>query len=759
VPQPPQLTVSVQYQSTQTAGDLNVVIVGWVGSSAQVGSVSDKNGNSYQLAVGPTVVPNVMSQAIYYAKNIKGDTSGTNIVTATFTSAAPSPDIRILEYSGVDTVNPVDVTAAYSDGNSLSSTLPSFTGNLATTFAPDLLVAGNTVVGVTLGPGANFTQRILTHPDGNIAEDRVVTVPGSFGVSTGEVDSSDQWVMQVVAFRAAASQPTDTTPPTVSITPPAGGTGTIIVTVNALDAGTGVAGVQLQVDGIPFGTAATASPYTFSLNTANFANGTHTLKASAWDFAKNTGYSSPVSVSFNSTGQPQQFGIWSNVINLPIVTVNSVLLPNGNVLFWDGESFGATAIVWNPIANTVDWVPAPSDIFCSGNEQLADGRIIVVGGSITDHTGLPAANVFDGNTESWTMLPNMGFPRWYPTATTLPDGRVIVISGEINCSGCDALIEDIYNPSTNSWSQLTGAPFPYNYNYPHSFVLPDGRVLVAATTEQAIVSQVLDLKATAWTSVGGPTALNGGSSAMYLPYKILKSGHFDNPDLAVTPSTATAYVLDMSQATPAWRQVASMAFTRTYHNTTLLPDGNVLVTGGGTTTGLDDVAHAVFAAELWSPTTETWTTLASMNVPRLYHSEALLLPDGRVLISGGGRFDDNNAPTYQYSAQIFSPPYLFKNSGLRPTISSAPSQLMYGQNFTVVTPDAARITKVSLIRFGSVTHDINMSQRFLPLSFSVGSGLLTVTAPVDSNLAPPGNYMLFLVDATGVPSVAAVVHF
>jgi len=751
--------VAVTYtQAAQAAGDLNVVVVGWSDSTANVSSVADTEGNVYQLAVGPMVVPGALSQAIYYANGIKAANAGANVVTVRFTAPATSPDVRILEYSGIDAANPVDVTAANSDGITYSSTLPSFTGIVTTTHAPDLLLAANTVAGWTSGPGANFTQRILTVPDANLVEDRIVTVPGVVSASSGSVNASDEWVMQMVAFRAATSQPPDTTPPTVSIVPPTGTTGTITVTVSASDTGTGVAGVQLQVDGVPFGTAATASPYTFSLNTATFANGTHTLTASATDFANNTGFANPVQVTFNSTGRPDLFGLWSDVITLPIVTVNSVLLPNGKVLLWDGEAFGATAIVWNPTMNTVDWVPAPSDIFCTGMEQMADGRIIVVGGTVADHVGLPAANVFDSTTESWTVLPNMAFSRWYPTATILPDGRVMVTSGEQNGVGSDALIEDIYDPSTNSWSQLNSAPFPYDYYYPHNFVLPDGRVLAAATTNGPIVSQVLDLSASTWTGVGG-AAENGGSSAMYLPYKILKMGHYDDADQVGAASVGTAYVLDMSQTSPAWRQVASMAFTRTYHNSTLLPDGTVLVTGGGTTTTSGDVANAVLPAELWSPTTETWTTFASMSVPRLYHSEALLLPDGRVLISGGGRFNNDNESVYQYSAQFFSPPYLFKNSGLRPTIASAPSTLSYGQNFTVVTPNAAQIAQVSLIRFGSVTHDINMSQRFLPLSFTAGSGSLSIVAPANANLAPPGNYMLFIVDTTGVPSVAAIVNF
>jgi hypothetical protein len=744
------LSVPVQYAAAQAAGHLNVVIVGWNDTVAQVSSVTDSVGNAYQLAVGPTLLNGVLSQSIYYAKNIL-PAAGANTVTVTFSRSAQYPDVRVLEYAGIDSAIPLDVVAAAAGNGTTSSC-----GAVTTTNATDLLIGANTVTTWTSGAGVNFARRLVTSPDGDIAEDRIVTAVGSYN-ATAPLATPGAWVMQMVAFRAA---PPDTTPPTASIVAPTAGatlTGTASVTVSAADQGSGVAGVQLQVDGVPVGVVASISPYTFSLNTANFGNGTHTLTASAVDFANNIGNAGSVSVTFSNSnpGNPIQSGVWSGTVPLPIVSVHSALLPNGKILMSDGQSLGATAIVWDPATNTTDWVTVPVNIFCNAMEQMANGRILVVGGHDAAHVGLSAANIFDPSTESWTVLPNMAYPRWYPTVTMLPDGRFMVTSGETNCAECDEKIPEIYNPTTNSWSQLSNAPFFFPY-YPHVFLLPDGRVLVPADAEAPIVSEVLDLNAPVWTAVGG-TAVDGGSTAMYLPAKFLKVGTSVDPDQATRPSVATAYVLDMTQTYPSWRQVTSMFLPRTYHNTTLLPDGTVLVTGGGTTTGATDITHAVLPAELWSPGTETWTILASMSAPRLYHSEALLLPDGRVIAYGGGRFNGVNEPTDQLSAEFFAPPYLFK--GPRPIITSAPAQLAYGQNFSVQTPDAWRIAKVSLIRFGSVTHAINMSQRFLPLSFVAGSGSLTVTAPVNANLAPPGNYMLFVVDTNGVPSVAAVVHF
>src|SRR5215475_3265669 len=349
----------------------------------------------------------------------------------------------------------------------------------------------------------------------------------------------------------------------------------------------------------------------------------------------------------------------------------------------------------------------------------------------------------------------MHSPRWYPTTTVLPDGRVLVTAGEMNGPRDTALIPEIYDPQTNVWTALSKARLDLPY-YPHMFVLPDGRMLAAATSEDPIASQVLDLSTQTW-SIVDPLPVDGGSSVMYRLGKVMKSGTSNDPDMPVFASAATTYVLDMTKPSPAWRQTAPMAFPRTYATLTLLPDGTVLVTGGGVTTAVGGVSGAVFEAERWSPDTETWTTMARMQTPRLYHSTALLLPDGRVLSVGGGRFtqDDATDPN-QLSAEFYAPPYLFK--GTRPTMSAAPATATYGGTITVQTPDAGRIATVSLLRLGAATHAFNMDQRFLRLTFTAGNGALTVQAPATANLAPPGYYMLFVLDTNDVPSVAAILQ-
>jgi hypothetical protein len=154
--------------------------------------------------------------------------------------------------------------------------------------------------------------------------------------------------------------------------------------------------------------------------------------------------------------------------------------------------------------------------------------------------------------------------------------------------------------------------------------------------------------------------------------------------------------------------------------------------------------------------TGQWSTMASMQVPRLYHSTALLLPDGRVLSAGGGRPASYSAGVDNWNVEIYSPPYLFK--GARPIITSAPSRLSYGVAFSVQTPDAANITDVTLVRLSSVTHSFNMNQRFNRLSFTRAAGMLSITAPSGPNTTPPGHYMMFILNGNGVPSIAKIVQ-
>jgi hypothetical protein len=205
-----------------------------------------------------------------------------------------------------------------------------------------------------------------------------------------------------------------------------------------------------------------------------------------------------------------------------------------------------------------------------------------------------------------------------------------------------------------------------------------------------------------------------------------------------------------------------MAFGRRQHNLTVLADGTVLATGGNSSgAGLVDLNAGVYAAEQWNPASGQWRTLAAESITRQYHSTALLLPDGRVLSSGGGICGTCDQVGYLgKNAQIFSPPYLFQADGTlapRPTIDSAPVATSYGAAMEIATANPGSIQKVALVRLGAVTHSNNMEQRYIPLSFTAGAASLTASAPANANIAPPGFYMLFIIDANGVPSAARMV--
>jgi hypothetical protein len=393
-------------------------------------------------------------------------------------------------------------------------------------------------------------------------------------------------------------------------------------------------------------------------------------------------------------------------------------------------------------------------MFCAGHVLLADGRLLVAGGHISDMHGLPNTNIFDPNTETWVVAPPMHYARWYPTLTTLANGEVLSLSGEDE-NGNLVGPPEVWNGS--SWRVLTG-PFPTIPDYPRLFLAPDGRVFYAG---EMPVSAFIDVAgAGSWTN--GPTTRFGrnrdyAAAVSYAPGKVLLLG-------GGIPPTATAEVIDLNQGSPTWSFTGTMKYARRHADATVLPDGTVLVTGGvssGDTSkaGFNDLSSAVYAAELWNPATGTWTTLASSRIPRGYHGTTMLLPDGRVLHSGSGDAMGPGGVPYpdQRNAEIFSPPYLFL--GDRPTITSATGEVGYGGAITIQSPNAADIARVTLVQFSSVTHAMNMNQHFVELSFGPqGGGSVTATAPRGSTTAPAGHYMLFVLNRRGVPSVAKIVH-
>ena len=431
-------------------------------------------------------------------------------------------------------------------------------------------------------------------------------------------------------------------------------------------------------------------------------------------------------------------GQWSSVQQWPVVSVHSHLLPTGQVMFYP---YSDDVHLWDPATGNIFRGPlAGYNLFCTGHSFLADGRLLVTGGHISNEVGLPNTSIYDPFSNTWTRLPEMNAGRWYPTNTTLANGDVLVVSGTIDRTVWVNPLPQVWQVASGAWRDLVDAQTSLPL-YPFMYLAPNGRVFNAGPNQ---ASSYLDTAGTgAWTPVADSNfgLRDYGSSVLYDTGKVLIVGGGD-------PPTNTAEVIDLT-GQPSWRQVSPMSIARRHLNATLLPDGMVLVTGGTSGPGFNNASTPVFATELWDPATDTWTTLAPApnNQFRGYHSTALLLPDGRVLSSGG-----DEHPT----AEIYSPPYLF--NGARPAITGAPARVGYGEAFAVNTPDAGSIELVTLLRLSSVTHAFNMEQRIVRPAFSTVAGGLSVIAPSDPNVAPPGYYMLFILNDKGVPSTARVVR-
>jgi hypothetical protein len=293
--------------------------------------------------------------------------------------------------------------------------------------------------------------------------------------------------------------------------------------------------------------------------------------------------------------------------------------------------------------------------------------------------------------------------------------------------------------------------------YPRLHLLPDGKVLYSGS---GTGSRTFNPATGTWSAVLASTNYAGtrtyGTSVL-LPLR--PSAGYKAVAMILgggDPATATTELLDTSVTPLRWVYGPSMSQPRIEMSATILPNGKVLAMGGSKNN--EDATTASLNADLYDPQTNTFSSAGANAFPRLYHSTALLLPDATVLLAGG----NPTRGTYESRMEIYSPPYLFNGDGsaaLRPAITSVPPGAVgYGSTFQVQTPDAADIASVVLVRPGAATHAFDMDQRLVELSFSAGAGELTATAPPNGNIAPPGYYMLFILNAAGVPSIASFIQ-
>jgi len=443
---------------------------------------------------------------------------------------------------------------------------------------------------------------------------------------------------------------------------------------------------------------------------------------------------------------------------MPINPVHAALMRTGKVLVVSGSGNVAgnlkyEAGVWDPETDAVTTQPLTWDMFCNGMVVLPDGRPFVISGTLAydPFRGTPQTAAYDPESKQFVDLENMAHGRWYPTATTLADGKVMVFSGLSETGPTNTTVE-IYSPHSG-WSQeyQSGWVPPL---YPRMHLLPNGNVFYSGPTRASTTfnTTTKTWSPTATTNYGGSRSY--GTSVL-LP---LRPANGYRPRVMIfgggNPATATTEIIDLSSTTPSWQYGPSMSQPRVQMNAVILPDGKVLAVGGSKND--EDASTASLNGDLFDPEAGTMSTLAQNAYPRLYHSVALLLPDGRVWLAGG----NPARGTYEAHTEIYSPPYLFLGDGSpapRPAITDAPGVIGYGSTFQVQTGSAAEVASVVLVRPGAVTHAFDMDQRLVGLSFTATNGALSVTGPPDGGVAPPGYYMLFLVNSSGVPSVASMV--
>lgn len=480
--------------------------------------------------------------------------------------------------------------------------------------------------------------------------------------------------------------------------------------------------------------------------------------------------------------------------------------PNvGNGTLWDpSKGYGPSSFtdVPPPVVDPDGPGPQPAGvapIYCSGQSLLANGEVLVTGGNLvfpngvsdpaySDWAGLNRAFTFNPWTERWTQQPQMNDGRWYPTQVLLADGRTIVIGGYGDAAPGGALNFDfeIFNPgsgpgSVGSFSRHPEVTLPDQLLYPHLFTLPDEKVLIAgpAPKHSALIDAGDAGDPVTWTNLERSNGPRNGGNAVLQPgtwrgsWKVTQLGGYGyklDAGQPVRPPTATTETLNVKKADEGWKMDSPLNISRDYQNTVLLPDRSMVTVGGGYGANDADGVYAIDSdgarrqVELFDPDTGKWRLGPAQMEDRGYHATAVLLPDGRVFSGGDNKhpLEPNGDNSRTDTAEIYSPPYLFK--GKRPVIKKAPKKVSWKQPLKITTKGKSKATSAVMVAPAATTHGNDMNQRLVPLKLKKTkkkkgkkknrSNGLHAVAPPSAGVAPPGYYMLFVLNKKGVPSVA-----
>lgn len=525
----------------------------------------------------------------------------------------------------------------------------------------------------------------------------------------------------------------------------------------------------------------------------------------------------PLLSGVTPTATAHSEGMWLPTMDWPINAIHMVLLPSGKLLSYGtrpyendgglGNQDGGANVLWDPseadgkVFNVTRFSTTTTtqvNSFCSSATILADGKVLTAGGSGGFIGGRTSSTFMSGlyspetnRTERQTSF-DTADARWYSTMITLADGRPILLGGMVpysegswasqSSNNLAALTPEIFTAG-KGWSFLTGAysteafgMYRTRNEFPHAWVAPNGEVFgISSDVMWALNPAGSGSIRTVGTFKGGAVVGNGGaggtrslpnvgssttSAVMFAPGKALQMGGngYWVADGSHLWSSSAATVIDFNNpSAPVLTETGEMQRSRRFFNATVLPDGKVFA-NGGSSYGNNDGAYARLNGEMWDPATGQWTLMAAQTKARVYHNSSALLPNGTVISGGGG----NPGPVFNKNAEIFLPPYLFKQSGAtsvwatRPNITGTTAfKVAHGGSFSLEMATTAKIKSLSLLGLTVTTHGFNAGQRRIPLTFTQTGGRLDAVAP-NANLTPPGYYMVSAVDEQGVPSKAFI---